>query len=112
VWVLEQADLKRKKQIAKEHAAENIKFIRAIVEEHMKLDIEPTWNAPQRRLIRLDRSDPPHRKRVFRVPVGFRSGGSAPEKVWSSLFQEGGASLVRVGAFEYQAGHRSLVSQR
>lgn len=45
VWVLEQADLKRKKQIAKEHAAENIKFIRAIVEEHMKLDIEPTWNA-------------------------------------------------------------------
>jgi hypothetical protein len=45
VWVLEQADLKLKKKIAKEHAAENIKFIRAIVEEHMKLDIEPTWNA-------------------------------------------------------------------
>ena len=52
-------------QIAKEHAAESIKFIRAIVEEHMKLDIEPTWNASQRRLIRLDRSDPPLRKRVF-----------------------------------------------
>jgi hypothetical protein len=35
VWVLEQADLKRKKQIAKERAHENIKFIRGIVEEHM-----------------------------------------------------------------------------
>jgi hypothetical protein len=45
VWVLEQADLKRKKQIAKEHAHENIKFIRGIVEEHMKLDIGPTWDA-------------------------------------------------------------------
>jgi hypothetical protein len=45
VWVLEQADLQRKKKIAKEHAAENIKFIRGIVEEHMKLDIEPTWDA-------------------------------------------------------------------
>lgn len=45
VWVLEQADLNRKKQIAKEHAAENIRFIRGVVEEHMKLDIEPTWNA-------------------------------------------------------------------
>lgn len=45
VWVLEEADLKRKKQIAKEHAAENIKFIRGIVEEHMRLDIGPTWDA-------------------------------------------------------------------
>jgi hypothetical protein len=45
VWLLEQADLKRKKQIAKEHAHENIKFIRGIVEEHMKFDIGPTWDA-------------------------------------------------------------------
>jgi hypothetical protein len=45
IWVLEQADLKRKKQIAKEHAHENIKFVRSVVEEHMKLDIEPTWDA-------------------------------------------------------------------
>jgi hypothetical protein len=45
IWVLEQADLKRKKQIAKEHAHENIKFVRDVVEEHMKLDIGPTWDA-------------------------------------------------------------------
>jgi hypothetical protein len=30
VWVLAEADLKRKKQVAKEQAAENIKFIRGI----------------------------------------------------------------------------------
>jgi len=45
IWVLEQADLKRKKQIAQEHAHENIKFVRSVVEEHMKLDIGPTWDA-------------------------------------------------------------------
>jgi hypothetical protein len=45
IWVLEQADLKRKKQIAKEHAHENIKFVRSVVEQHMKLDIKPTWDA-------------------------------------------------------------------
>lgn len=45
IWVLEEADLKRKKQIAKEHAHENIKFVRGVVEGHMKLDIPPTWNA-------------------------------------------------------------------
>jgi hypothetical protein len=45
IWVLEQADLKRKKQIAREHAHENIKFVRSVVEEHMKLDIPETWDA-------------------------------------------------------------------
>lgn len=45
IWILEQADLKRKKQIAKEHAHENIKYVRGVVEEHMKLDIGPTWDA-------------------------------------------------------------------
>jgi hypothetical protein len=45
VWVLEEANLRRKKQIAKEHAAENINFIRGIVEEHMQLDIGSTWDA-------------------------------------------------------------------
>lgn len=45
IWVLEQADLKRKKQIAKERAHENIKFVRSVVEEHMKLDIPETWDA-------------------------------------------------------------------
>src|SRR5260370_32711582 len=45
IWVLEQADLKCKKQIAQEHAHENIKFVRSVVEEHMKLDIGPTWDA-------------------------------------------------------------------
>jgi hypothetical protein len=43
--VLEQADLKRKKQIAKEHAHENIKFVKSVVEQHMKLDIQETWDA-------------------------------------------------------------------
>lgn len=45
VWALEQPDLKRKKQIAKEHAHENIKFIRSIVEDHMKLDVSAMWDA-------------------------------------------------------------------
>jgi hypothetical protein len=45
VWVLEQADLKGKRQIAKEHAHENIKFVRSVVEQHMKLDIGTTWDA-------------------------------------------------------------------
>ena len=45
IWILEQADLKRKKQIAKERAHENINFIRSVVEEHMKLDIPETWDA-------------------------------------------------------------------
>ncbi len=45
IWVLEQADLKRKRQIAKEHAHENIRYVRSVVEEHMKLDIPPTWDA-------------------------------------------------------------------
>jgi hypothetical protein len=45
IWVLEQADLRRKKQIAKEHAHENINFIKAVVEQHMKLDIQETWDA-------------------------------------------------------------------
>jgi hypothetical protein len=45
IWALEQADLKRKKQIAKEHAHENIKFVKSVVEQHMKLDIQETWDA-------------------------------------------------------------------
>jgi hypothetical protein len=45
IWVLEQADLNRKKQIAREHAHENIKFVRSVIEEHMKLDIPETWDA-------------------------------------------------------------------
>ena len=45
IWVLEQPDLKRKKQIAKEHAHENIQYVRDVVEEHMKLDIPETWEA-------------------------------------------------------------------
>jgi hypothetical protein len=45
VWVLEQADLKRKKQIAKEHAHENINFVKSVVEQHMRLDIPETWDA-------------------------------------------------------------------
>jgi hypothetical protein len=45
VWALDQADLKRKKQISRDHAHENIKFVRAVVEEHMKLEIGPTWDA-------------------------------------------------------------------
>src|SRR4051812_12119438 len=45
VWALEEADLKRKKQIAKEHAHENLKFVRGVVEQHMKLDVGPTWDA-------------------------------------------------------------------
>src|SRR5690349_20658278 len=44
IWILEQADAKRRRQIAKEKAYENIKFVRGVVEEHMKLDIADTWD--------------------------------------------------------------------
>jgi hypothetical protein len=44
VWVIEQAELNRKKPIAKEHAHENIRFVKSVVEQHMKLDIQETWN--------------------------------------------------------------------
>jgi hypothetical protein len=40
-----QADLKRKKQIAKMRAHENVAFVKSVVEEHMKLDIQATWDA-------------------------------------------------------------------
>jgi hypothetical protein len=33
IWMLEQADLTRKRQIAKEHAHENIKFVRSEIFE-------------------------------------------------------------------------------
>jgi hypothetical protein len=45
IWALEGADLIRKKQIAKEHAHENIKFVRSIVETHLRLDVSQTWDA-------------------------------------------------------------------
>jgi hypothetical protein len=45
IWILEEADAKRRRQIAKEKVYENIKYVRGIVEQHMKLDIGPTWAA-------------------------------------------------------------------
>ncbi len=45
IWILEQADAKRRRQIAKEKAYENIKYVRDIVAQHMKLDVTPTWAA-------------------------------------------------------------------
>jgi hypothetical protein len=45
IWILEEADAKRRRQIAKEKANENIKYVRGIVEQHMKLDIGSTWAA-------------------------------------------------------------------
>ena len=45
IWVLEEADPKRKRQIAKARAHENIGYVKGVVAEHLKLDIEETWNA-------------------------------------------------------------------
>lgn len=45
IWILEEADAKRRRQIAKEKVYENIKYVRGIVEQHMKLDIGSTWAA-------------------------------------------------------------------
>jgi hypothetical protein len=37
--------IKRRRQIAKEKAYENIKYVRGVVEQHIQLDIVPTWDA-------------------------------------------------------------------
>jgi len=44
IWLLEEADLERKKQIAKKRMHENIKWVRSIFEEHLKLSIGLTWD--------------------------------------------------------------------
>lgn len=54
IWVLEQADAKRRRQIAKEKAYENIEYVRGVVEQHMKLDIDETWDALD--VLRQDRN--------------------------------------------------------
>jgi hypothetical protein len=45
IWALEAADLKRKRQIAKEHAHENIQYVRRVVKEHLGLEVSETWDA-------------------------------------------------------------------
>jgi hypothetical protein len=45
IWVLEEADPRRKRQIAKARAFENIDYVKGVVVEHLKLDIDETWNA-------------------------------------------------------------------
>ena len=103
VWVLEQADLKRKKQIAKEHAHENIKFIRGVVEEHMKLEMPPTWDALAE--LRQERNLIAHG--VWRVRFGGDTPGERggppkglPMVLWHSKMRESG-DFVTAESFDY-----------
>lgn len=45
VWAIENADLARKKKIARDHAHGNIAFVRDILETHMHLDVSTLWDA-------------------------------------------------------------------
>ena len=94
IWVLEQADLKRKKQISKEHAHENIKFVRGVVEEHMKLDIGPTWDALDE--MRRERNLIAHG--VWTMRFGGDSQGemaTPPEGLPMVLWQDAGERRLR-----------------
>ena len=103
VWVLEQADLQRKKQIAKEHANENIKFVRSVVEQHMKLDIGPTWDALDE--LRRDRNLIAHG--VWSVRYGGDTPGEQgaaaeglPMVLWHSKMLESD-DFVTAESFDY-----------
>ena len=103
IWVLEQADLKRKKQIAKEHAYENIKFVRGVVEKHMNLDIPPTWDALDE--LRTERNLIAHG--VWMMRFGRDSAGEMttpptglPMVLWHSKMLESD-SFVTAESFDY-----------
>lgn len=103
IWVLEQADYKRKKQIAKEHAHENIKFVRGVVEEHLKLQIEPTWNALDK--MRQERNLIAHG--VWMMRFGGDSPGEKadppvglPHVLWHSKMLENDTDVV-AEAFDF-----------
>ena len=103
IWVLEEADLKRKKQIAKEHAHENIQYVRSVIEEHMKLDIPPTWEALAE--LRKERNLIAHG--VWMMPFGGDSEGETttpptglPMVLWHSKMLESD-NFVTAESFDY-----------
>lgn len=103
IWMLEQADLKRKKQIAKEHAHGNIKFVRSVVEEHMRLDIPKTWDALDE--LRQERNLIAHG--VWMIRFGGNSAGELaapptglPMALWHSKMLES-EDFVTAKSFDY-----------
>ncbi len=103
IWLLEQADYKRRLQIAKEKAHENIKFVKGVVEEHLKLDIQPTWNALDK--MRQERNLIAHG--CWMVRYGGDSPGEKadppegmPHVLWHSKMLENGTDVV-AEAFDY-----------
>jgi hypothetical protein len=103
IWILEQADLKRKKQIAKERAHENINFIRSVVEEHMKLKIPETWDA----LVELRRDRNLIAHGVWMMRFGGDSAGERrapatglPMVLWHSKMLESD-DFVTAESFDY-----------
>jgi hypothetical protein len=103
IWMLEQADLKRKKQIAKEHAHENINFIRSVVEEHMNLKIPETWDALAE--LRQERNLIAHGVWMMRFggdSVGERAAPPTglPMVLWHSKMLESG-DFVTAESFDY-----------
>ncbi|WP_038965599.1 hypothetical protein [Bradyrhizobium diazoefficiens] len=103
IWVLEQADYKRKLQIAREKAYENIKFVKGVVEEHLKIDIAPTWNALDK--MRQERNLIAHGCWMVRF-CGQSPGEKAdppvglPHVLWHSKMLENGTDVV-AEAFDY-----------
>lgn len=103
IWILEQADLKRKKQIAKEHAHENINFIRSVVEEHMKLDIPESWDV----LVELRQERNLIAHGVWMMRFGGDTAGELaapptglPMVLWHSKMLESG-DFVTAESFDY-----------
>jgi hypothetical protein len=103
IWILEQADAKRRRQIAKEKAYENIKYVRSVVEQHMKLDIGSTWDALDE--LRQDRNLIAHG--VWMVRFGGDTPGETanpptgvPMVLWHSKMLES-EDFVTAESFDY-----------
>jgi hypothetical protein len=103
IWVLEQADAKRRRQIAKEKAYENIKYVRSVVEQHMKLDLAETWDAIDE--LRQERNLIAHG--VWMMRFGGNSPGETavpatgvPMVVWHSKMVES-EDFVTAECFEF-----------
>jgi hypothetical protein len=103
IWALEQADPQRKRQIAKQHAHENIEFVKGVVEGHLKLDIKETWNALTQ--MRGERNMIAHG--VWMMRFGGDSPGETaqppvglPHVLWHSKMLEDGDYVV-AEAFDF-----------
>lgn len=91
MWSIENADLDRKKKIARDHAYGNIAFVRTILETHMKLETSAIWNALEE--IRADRNLIAHGVWSMRYGGEMPDGSAVPDEgvpmvLWHSKMLE------------------------